>query len=132
MKISFKNIGIAFGYKSVLKTYWREGKLPTVTKDIYGKPLIEATIEHIRPRSKRGKSNLFNYALANPQDNFKRGSDPIMEHTTFENVYNWFKQFVDVKLPNLDGQTYIKNTAKKFGKTGAEVIQKLKDEGLIV
>lgn len=132
MKISFKNIGISFGYKSVLKTYWREGKLPTVTKDIYGKPLIEATIEHIRPRSKRGKSNLYNYALANPQDNFKRGSDPIMEHTTFENVYNWFKQFVNVKLPHLDGQAYIKNTAKKFGKTGAEVIQKLKDEGLIV
>lgn len=132
MKISFKNISIAFGYKSILKTYWREGKLPTVKKDIYGKPLIEATIEHIRPRSKRGKSNLFNYALANPQDNFKRGSDPIMEHTTFENVYNWFKQFVNVKLPHLDGQTYIKNTAKKFGKTGAEVIQKLKDEGLIV
>lgn len=132
MKINIANIGIAFGYKSVLKTYWREGKLPTVTKDIYGKPLIEATIEHIRPRSKRGKSNLFNYALANPQDNFKRGSDPIMEHTTFENVYNWFKQFVNVKLPNLDGQQYIKNTAKKFGKTGDEVIQKLKDEGLIV
>lgn len=132
MKINIANIGIAFGYKSVLKTYWREGKLPTVTKDIYGKPLVEATIEHIRPRSKRGKSNLFNYALANPQDNFKRGSDPIMEHTTFENVYNWFKQFVNVKLPNLDGQAYIKNAAKKFGKTGAEVIQKLKDEGLIV
>lgn len=132
MKINIANIGIAFGYKSVLKTYWREGKLPTVTKDIYGKPLVEATIEHIRPRSKRGKSNLFNYALANPQDNFKRGSDPIMEHTTFENVYNWFKQFVNVKLPHLDGQAYIKNTAKKFGKTGAEVIQKLKEEGLIV
>jgi hypothetical protein len=132
MKINIANIGIAFGYKSVLKTYWREGKLPTVTKDIYGKPLVEATIEHIRPRSKRGKSNLYNYALANPQDNFKRGSDPIMEHTTFENVYNWFKQFVNVKLPHLDGQAYIKNTAKKFGKTGAEVIQKLKDEGLIV
>lgn len=132
MRLSGLNVGIAFGYKSVLKTYWREGKLPTVTKDIYGKTLVEATIEHIRPRSKRGKSNLFNYALANPQDNFKRGSDPIMEHTTFENVYNWFKQFVNVKLPNLDGQQYIKNTAKKFGKTGDEVIQKLKDEGLIV
>ena len=132
MRLNGSNFGIAFGYKSVLKTYWREGKLPTVTKDIYGKTLVEATIEHIRPRSKRGKSNLFNYALANPQDNFKRGSDPIMDHTTFENVYNWFKQFVNVKLPNLDGQQYIKNTAKKFGKTGDEVIQKLKDEGLIV
>lgn len=131
MKINIANIGIAFGYKSVLKTYWREGKLPTVTKDIYGKPLVEATIEHIKPRSSGGKSNLFNYALANPTDNFKRGSDPIMEHTTFENVYNWFKQFVNIKLPHLDGQEYIRITAKKFGKTGYEVIQKLKDEGLI-
>ena len=132
MRINIGNIGIAFGYKSVLKTYWREGKLPTVVNDIYGKPLKEATIEHIRPRSKGGKSNLFNYALANPEDNFKRASDPIMEHTTFENVYNWFKQFVNIKLPHLDGQQYIKNTAKKFGKTGAEVIEKLKSEGLIV
>lgn len=131
MKISFKNIGISFGYKSVLKTYWREGKLPTVTKDIYGKPLVEATIEHIRPRSKRGKSNLFNYALANPQDNFKRGSDDIMKHTTIDNVYNWFKQFVDVKLPNLDGQEYIRITAKKFGKVGYKVLEMLKNEGLI-
>ena len=132
MKINISNIGISFGYKSVLKTYWREGKLPTVLNDIYGNPLKEATIEHIRPRSRGGKSNLFNYALANPEDNFKRGSDDIMKHTTFENVYNWFKQFVNVKLPHLDGSEYIKNTAKKFGKTGAEVIEKLKSEGLIV
>jgi hypothetical protein len=132
MRINIGNIGIAFGYKSVLKTYWREGKLPTVLNDIYGNPLKEATIEHISPRSRGGKSNLFNYALANPEDNFKRGSDDIMKHTTFDNVYNWFKQFVNVKLPHLDGSEYIKNTAKKFGKTGEEVIKKLKSEGLIL
>ena len=132
MRINIANIGIAFGYKSVLKTYWREGKLPTVVKDIYGDNLVEATIEHIRPRARGGKSNLFNYALANSEKNGKRGIDPIMEHTTFENVYNWFKQFVNVKLPHLDGQEYIRKTAKKFGKTGAEVIEKLKSEGLIV
>ena len=51
MKISFKNINIAFGYKSVLKTYWREGKLPTVKKDIYGKEIINETVEHIIPKS---------------------------------------------------------------------------------
>ena len=132
MKINAQNFGITFGYKSVMKTYWRDGKLPTVVKDIYGDDLIDATIEHIRPRSKGGKSNLFNYALANPWTNQKRGSDDIMQHTTIDNVYNWFKQFVDVKLPHLDGPEYIKNASKKFGKTGAEVIEKLKSEGLIV
>lgn len=131
MKISFKNIGIAFGYKSVLKTYWREGKLPTVKKDIYGKEIINETVEHIIPKSRGGKSNLFNYALANSQDNFKRGSDDIMKHTTIDNVYNWFKQFVDVKLPNLDGQEYIRIAAKKFGKVGYKVLEMLKNEGLI-
>ena len=132
MRVNSLNFGITFKYKSVLKTYWQEGKLPSVVKDIYGDDLIEATIEHIRPRSKRGRSNLFNYALANPWSNQKRGSEPIMQYTTFENVYNWFKQFVNVKLPHLDGSEYIKNTAKKFGQVGEEVIKKLKSEGLIV
>ena len=131
MKISFKNISIAFGYKSVLKTYWREGKLPTVKKDIYGKEIIKETVEHIIPKSKGGKSNLFNYAIANANDNFKRGSDDIMKYTTIDNVYNWFKQFVDVKLPHLDGQEYIRKTAKKFGKVGYKVLEMLKNEGLI-
>jgi hypothetical protein len=131
MKINIGNIGISFGYKSVLKTYWREGKLPTVKKDIYGKEIINETVEHIIPKSKGGKSNLFNYAIANAEDNFKRGSDDIMEHTTIDNVYNWFKQFVNVKLPHLDGQEYIRITAKKFGKVGYKVLEMLKNEGLI-
>lgn len=123
---------ISFGYKSVLKTYYQQGKLPSVVNDIYGNKLVDETLEHIIPKSKGGKSNLFNYALANAQSNHKRSSDDIMKHTTFDNVYNWFKQFVDVKLPNLDGQEYINKTTKKFGKTGKEVIERLKSEGLMI
>ena len=122
---------IAFGYKSVLKTYYQQGKLPSVTKDIYGNKLVDETIEHIIPKSKGGKSNLFNYALANAQTNHARSSDDIMKHTTFDNVYNWFKQFTDVKLPKLDGQEYIAKTTKRLGETGKEVIKKLKSEGLL-
>jgi hypothetical protein len=123
---------ISFGYKSVLKTYYQQGKLPSVVNDIYGDKLVDETLEHIIPKSKGGKSNLFNYALANAQTNHARSSDDIMKHTTFDNVYNWFKQFVDVNLPKLNGQEYITKTTRRLGKTGAEVIEKLKSEGLIV
>lgn len=123
---------ISFKYKSILKTYWRENKLPTVIKDIYGDDLIEATVEHIRPHSKGGKSTLFNYVLANPWSNCRRGSDDIMKWTNYENVYNWFKQFVNVDLPLLNGGNYIKNASKPFGEVGKKVVEQLKSEGLII
>ena len=77
---------ISFGHKSVLTRLYNSNKLPTVTKDIYGSILKDATVDHIIPKSKGGKSHLSNYALANAENNMKRSSDNILLHTTIDNI----------------------------------------------
>jgi len=114
---------ISFGYKSILKTQYKNGLLPSVKVDIYGKKLTPktATIEHIIPKSSGGKSNLSNYALANAQDNMKRGSDSILKHTTIENIKKWLDQFNGVKNDGFNGDEYIKNFKKNLKKINIEV-----------
>lgn len=111
-----KNIN--FGYRSVLKTEWLAGNLPTVKKDIYGNVLKDVTIEHIIPKSKGGKSNIMNYALANYQSNYTRSNKDILKFTTLENIRNWFLQFVGVKTSKLDGDKYIEQATKYLKKNG--------------
>lgn len=114
---------ISFGYKSVLKTLYKKGELPEVVKDIYGKVLTPetATIEHLIPKSKKGASNLTNYALANAQDNFSRSSDDLLKHTTIENIKEYFKQFEGVKRQGFDGDSYVKNAKKTLKRLNIEV-----------
>jgi len=114
---------ITFGYKSVLKTEWRKGNMPTVKKDIYGDVLIkgEETIEHIIPKSKGGKSNLSNYALANAGNNFRRSNFDLDSFTSSDIVKSYLKQFEGLKLPNFDGDEYIKNLIKTLRKIGFKI-----------
>lgn len=111
---------IKFGYKSILKTLFKEGKLPSVQVDIYGKPIKpdmkDLTIEHIIPRVKGGKSKLVNYALANYADNQKRSAGDLLSFTTIENIKNWYNQFKGVILPNFNGYEYIKEGIKNLKK----------------
>ena len=111
---------IIFGYKSVLKTLFKEGKLPSVQVDIYGKSIKpdmkDLTIEHIVPKVKGGKSKLINYALANYLDNQKRSSGELLKYTTIENIKNWYSQFKGVILPNFNGDEYIKEGIKNLKK----------------
>ena len=114
---------ISFGYKSILKTLYKKGELPEVVKDIYGKVLTPetVTIEHIIPKSKKGASNLTNYALANARDNMSRSSDDLLKHTTVENIKEYFEQFIGVKRQGFDGDKYIKNAKKTLKKLDIEV-----------
>lgn len=114
---------ITFCYKSVLKTLYKKGELPEVVKDIYGKVLTpeNVTIEHIIPKSKKGASNLTNYALANARDNMSRSSDDLLKYTTIENIKEYFEQFIGVKRQGFDGDKYIKNAKKTLKKLDIEV-----------
>ena len=114
---------ITFGHKSIIKTLYKNGELPTVTKDIYGKPLSAdtVTLEHIIPKSKGGKSSLKNYALANAEDNFKRSSDDILKHTTKTNINEYLDQFVGVVKKNFNGDEYIKNIKNLFKSIGVKL-----------
>ena len=114
---------VSFGYKSVLKTLYKQGELPTVVKDIYGKALTPdtVTIEHLIPKSKKGASSLHNYALANWHDNMTRSSDHLLKHTTVENIKEYFNQFIGVKKENFDGDKYIEMAKKTLKKINIEV-----------
>lgn len=114
---------ISFGHKSIIKTLYKNGELPTVVKDIYGKELSfdTVTLEHIIPKSKGGKSNLTNYALANAQDNFKRSSDDILKHTTKANINEYLDQFVGIVKKGFDGDLYIKNIRNLFKRMGVKL-----------
>ena len=64
---------ISFGYTSILKTHWKNGLMPTVTKGLYGDELTleNVSLEHIKPHSWSGTTDLYNLALASKKKEFK-------------------------------------------------------------
>ena len=67
---------ILFGYKSQLKTLYGQGKLKGL-KSFSGEELTQPSVDHIKPKSKGGKSDLGNYVLTNQKENSERGSKNI-------------------------------------------------------
>ena len=104
-------------YNSVLKTAWRKGKLPTVTRGIYGNILTQdnLSLEHIIPHSLGGATRLDNLMLAEKTANAQRGIKPLMDVITHEQLFDYLSQFIDVKLKRFNGNDYIINIMKKIG-----------------
>jgi hypothetical protein len=98
------------GNKSILKTYWEQGLMPTVTNGLYGARLTKSNVslEHIQPRSKRGHTCLANLALASKDNNYNRNNHPLSEFLTREQADNYLKQFTGIRLPDFNGDAYIK------------------------
>lgn len=99
----------AFGYKSILKTQFVKGNLPTVKYGIYGGRLTNqnVSLEHLKPHSKGGKNILSNFALATKENNSLRGNDDIKNYLDIRNVTRYLTQFIDVKTEGFDGNKYI-------------------------
>ena len=114
---------ISFGYKSIVKTLYKQGQLTSVTKDIYGQKLTpnNVTIEHIIPKSKKGASSLKNYALATAKANQQRSSDPLLKHTTIENIKAYLEQFKGIKKPQFNGDEYIKGVTNTLRRINIDV-----------
>lgn len=108
------------GYHSPLKTAWKQGKLPTVTKGIYGKPLTKETLslEHIVPHSMGGATNLDNLFLADMYTNSKRGTKPINEAITYKDLFEYLIQFLDVRTKGFNGNDYIIRIIRKINQLG--------------
>jgi len=105
---------ITFGYKHFLKTYWLQGKLPTVKYGFYGGELTKdtVTLEHILPHSKGGKTILNNLALSKNTNNWARSNKPLVQFFDIEIFKKYCEQFKGVKLPYFNGDDYIKQIAK--------------------
>ena len=108
------------GYNNVLKTAWKQGKLPTVTKGIYGKILTKDTIslEHIVPHSLGGETTLDNLFLADMYENSKRGIKPIADVITEKQLTDYLRQFMGVKIKGFNGDDYIRRIIRKIEQLG--------------
>lgn len=109
---------IVFGYHNILKTQYLKGNLKEVKYGIYGDKLTKKTVslEHIVPKSKGGKTELSNLALASKRMNHARSNKPIKDFLTAENLTRYIEQFINIKIPEFDGVKYVKELLKSINK----------------
>ena len=98
-----------FGYKHRLKTLYLNGKIKP-QYGLYGDKLTKKTVslEHVLPKSKGGKTELDNLALASIRTNNMRGNKPLNDYLTTKNLVRYINQFMNIKTPEFDGTKYIK------------------------
>ena len=109
---------ITFQYHNILKTQYLKGNLKEVKYGIYGDKLTKKTVslEHIVPKSKGGKTELSNLALASKRMNHARSNKPIKDFLTAENLTRYIEQFMNIKIPEFDGVKYVKELLKSINK----------------
>ena len=101
---------VSFGYSCPLKTLYKQGKIK-IRYSFYGGRLKrnKASLEHIIPKAKGGKSEQSNYVLCNQDQNFERGTHPIENYLNWKHVGKYLEQFRGVKVGPFNGDEYIKN-----------------------
>ena len=119
------NNNIAFGsHRSILKTLWKKGLLPTVKRGFYGDILTRenVTLEHLSTFSRTHSSRFDNLVLASAAKNHTRGSEPLWKIIDIEHAKNYLKQFVDVHVSELfDGNKYISMITRKLKNLGIDI-----------
>lgn len=108
---TFQAYNINFeGYDCELKRLYKKG-LIKIKYSFYGGKLNtkKASIEHIIPRSKGGRSWQSNYVLCNSYQNSNRGNSPLLHYIDWEAVGLYLKQFEGVRVKHFDGDKYIKD-----------------------
>ena len=109
----------SFGYSNPLKTLYLKGKLP-VKYGFYGDKLTQknVSLEHLKPHSKGGKTELSNLVLASKQKNQARGNADIRNFANKETIIKYLSQFIDVKIKGFDGNKYINGIIKTLTNLG--------------
>ena len=108
-----------FQYNSPLKTLYRKGELP-VKYGFYGDILTQknVSLEHLKPYSKGGKTELSNLVLASKQKNQARGNSDIRNFANKETIIKYLSQFIDIKIKGFDGNKYINGIIKTLTNLG--------------
>lgn len=101
---------IPFKYKSILKTEWLKGNMPSVKHDIGGNLLTKENITngHMLPVSKGGKTNLKNLTLETLNYNQMKGNKPFSWFFDIKNFMRYCEEMSKVDLPNFKGIEYVK------------------------
>lgn len=111
------------GYNSVLKTKWKQGKLPSVVKGFYGDVLTKdnLSLEHLKPRCEGGPTTIANLVLASKQKNNARGYHDINKFADKDVAKEYLAQFIGVKIKGFDGNKYIKSIVKTLQSLGFDL-----------
>lgn len=109
---------VFFGHHHKVKTLYKKGLLPTVKKDFYGDDLTieNATVEHLQPVSKGGKTTDDNVVIATKATNNARGNKPLGDFLIVSAMCAYLAQFKDIKVRDFDGNKYIAGIIKKVGR----------------
>ena len=109
----------SFGYSHPLKTLYIKGKLP-VKYGFYGDRLTKknVSLEHLKPFSEGGKTELNNLVLASKEKNQARGNADIRNFANKETIIKYLSQFIDVKIEWFDGNRYINGIIKTLTNLG--------------
>ena len=101
--------GVSFGYQNILKTLYKKGKLSSVKYGFYGDELTKGNVslEHLKPRSKGGKTELCNLVLASANKNQERAARPLSEMLNWECVGSYLEQFRNIHIGTFNGNMYI-------------------------
>lgn len=104
---------VSFQARSALKRDFDSGYIP-LKRDITGHKIKrgETSVDHTIPKSKGGKSTLFNYSLMNSITNNKRGSKPIEQFIDLESLIEYIRIMLEVKTENINGIDYLKGWLK--------------------
>ena len=104
-------------FNSKIKKLFKQGKLK-LDYGLYGERLTVENVsdEHIICKCFGGTKDPSNIALADVDLNNKRGCQPIELFTTIENVHQYCKQFLGIRLPGFNGDDYANGILKTFGR----------------
>ena len=108
LKITFIK-PIMFNKKTILKSEWLKGNMPSVKYDIDGNLLTKENVTdgHMLAKSKGGETNLSNITLETFDYNQLKGNQPFSCFFDTKNFLKYCEQFVEVDLPNFNGIKYI-------------------------
>lgn len=119
---------LTFKYSHPLKTAYRKGLLPKDLKGLYKVKLTQknVSLEHGVPASLGGPTTYDNLFLADKVKNRERGTKPLLEVVTKEDIAEYLSQFIDIKNRFIDGIKYIKGICSRFGIDIREVFKRRK------
>lgn len=118
---------ISFGYSNPLKTEFRKGTF-SLSRGAYGDKLSvkNASLEHIKPKSKGGKSEIANFLLVSKNQNWSRGNQDfdlfIKEHP--EKILTIQEYLNELRGVIIDGINYVKVVVKTLNReVGCELFK---------
>ena len=94
------NSNISFKYSNILKTLYKQGKINP--PDFYsGLPLEKDTVslEHLKPHSQGGRTQLSNLVLTSAKNNNDRGDKNLIGFFNPENAKKYFDYFTNLIVP---------------------------------